>query len=41
MQSDMKFGQSIDYNMRNKFLENHAENVVEEIVSYPFIKNQN
>ena len=38
MQSDIKFDQLIDYNMRNMFL---AENVVEELVSHPFIKNQN
>ena len=38
----MKFGQLIEYNMRNIFsLKNHAQNVVEKLVSDPFLKNQN
>ena len=36
----MKFGQLIDYNMRNIFLKNHAKNVVEKLVPDPFVKNQ-
>ena len=35
----MKFGQLIECNMRNIFLENHAQNVVEKIVPDPFLKN--
>ena len=34
----MKFGQLIDYNMRNIFLENHAQNVVEKLIPDPLIK---
>ena len=37
----MKFGQLIEYNMRNIFLGNHIQNVVEKLVPDPFIKNQN
>ena len=38
----MKFGQLIEYNMRNIFsLKNHTQNVVEKLVSDPFLKNQN
>ena len=33
----MKFGQLIEYNMRNIILKNY--NVVEELVPYPFLKN--
>ena len=36
----MKFGQSIEYNMRNIFLKNHAQNVVEKLFPDPFLKNQ-
>ena len=35
----MKFGQLIESNMRNIFLENHAQNVVEKLVLDPFLKN--
>ena len=35
----MKFGQLIEYNMRNIFLENHTQNVVEKLVPDPFLKN--
>ena len=28
----MKFGQSIDYNMKNIFLKNHTQNVAEKLV---------
>ena len=34
----MKFGQLIEYKMKNIFLKNHVENVVEKLVPYPFIK---
>ena len=34
----MKFGQ---YNMRNIFLENHSQNVVEKLFPDPYLKNQN
>ena len=38
----MKFGQLIEYNMRNIIsLKNHTQNVVEKLVSDPFVKNQN
>ena len=37
----MKFGQLIDYNMRNIFLKNHTQNVVEKLFLDPFPKNQN
>ena len=36
----MKFGQLI-YNIRNIFLENHTQNMVEKLVPDPFLKNQN
>ena len=38
----MKFGQLIDYNMRNIFLKNHTQNVVEKLVPDHFwnIKNE-
>ena len=35
----MKFGQLIEYDMRNIFLENHTQNVVEKLVPDPFLKN--
>ena len=35
----IKFGQLMKYNMRNIFLENHAQNVVEKLVLKPFLKN--
>ena len=34
----MKFSQLIEYNMRNIFLNNHAQTVVEKLVTDPFIK---
>ena len=37
----MKFGQLIEYNMRNIFLEKLCTNVVEKLVPDPFLKNQN
>ena len=37
----MKFGQLIEYNMRNIFLEKSAQNVVEKLVPETFIRNQN
>ena len=35
----MKFGQLVDWNMRNIFIENHTQNVVEKLVLDPFLKN--
>ena len=35
----MKFGQLIEYNMRNIFLKNHTQNVVEKLFPDPFLKN--
>ena len=38
----MKFGQLVEYNMRNNFsLKNHKQNVVDKLFSEPFLKNQN
>ena len=37
----MKLGQLIKHNIRNIFLENHIQNVVEKLVLDSFIKNQN
>ena len=38
----MKFGQSIEYNIRNfSFLKKHIQNVAEKIVTDPFINYQN
>ena len=34
----MKFGQLIEYSMRNIFLKNHTQNVVEKLVQKPFYK---
>ena len=34
----MKLYQFIEYKMRNNFLENPAQNLVEELVLYPFLK---
>ena len=36
----MKFGQLIEYNMRNVFLENHTQNAVEKLVLDPFLKSK-
>ena len=35
----MIFGQLIESNMRNNFLKNYAQNVVEKLVADPFLKN--
>ena len=37
----MKFGQLTEHNMRNIFMKNAAQNVVEKIVPDPFLKNYN
>ena len=37
----MSFGQLVEYNMRNIFLEKSYTNVMEKLVPDPFIKNQN
>ena len=37
----MKFGQLIEYNMRNIFLENHTQDVVEKLSPDPLLKNEN
>ena len=38
----MKFDELIKYNMRNiSFLKNRTQNVVKELFSDPFLKNQN
>ena len=37
----MKFDQLIGYNMKNIFLENHTQNVVEKLVPDPYLSNQN
>ena len=37
----LKFGQLIEYNIRNIFLKNYTQNVVEKPVPDPLIKNQN
>ena len=37
----MKFGQLMEYNMRNIFLKNHTQNVVEKLFPNPFLKNKN
>ena len=37
----LKFGQLIEYNMRNIFLKCHARNVVEKVIPDSFLKNQN
>ena len=37
----MKFGQLIEYNMRNIFLKNHTKNVMEKLVPVPFINFKN
>ena len=34
----MKFGQLIEYNMRNIFIENSHKNLVEKVLSDPFLK---
>ena len=37
----MKFGQLTECNIRNIFLENHTQIVVEKLVPNPFLKNGN
>ena len=37
----MKLGHLIEYTMRNIFLKNHRQNVVEKLAAHPFMKNQN
>ena len=37
----MKFGQFIEYKIRNIFLKNHTQNVAEKPFPDPFLKNQN
>ena len=37
----MKFGQLTEYNLRNIFREKYTQNVMEELFTDPFLKNQN
>ena len=37
----LKFGQLIEYNMRNVFVKNHTQNVLEKLFPDPYLKNQN
>ena len=37
----MKFDQLIEYNIRNIFLKNHTQNVVEKLFPDPFVENKN
>ena len=37
----MKFGELIEYNMKNIFLEKSSQNIVEKLVPDTFMKNQN
>ena len=37
----MKFGQLIEYNMKNIFLKNHTQSVGRKLFPDPFPKNQN
>ena len=37
----MKFDLLIEYNMRNIFVEKHAQNVLEKLFPDPYPKNQN
>ena len=36
----IKFGHLIEYNMKNSFLKINAQNLVEKLYLYPFLKNQ-
>ena len=36
-----KFGQLIEYRLRNIFVKSHTQHVVEKLFTYPFLKNQN
>ena len=35
----MKFGQLIEYNMKNMFIEKSYNHVVQELVADPYLKN--
>ena len=37
----IKFGQLVEYNMRNIFVENHTQNVLEKLFPDPYLKYQN
>ena len=37
----MKLGQLIEYSMRNIFLKNNTQNMVEKLFPDPLLKNQN
>ena len=37
----IKFGQLVEYNMRNIFVENHTQNVLEKLFQDPYLKYQN
>ena len=37
----MKFGQLIEYNIRNIFVKNHRQNVEEKLFPDAYLKNQN
>ena len=37
----LKFGQFIEYNMRNTFVEKSYPNVAEKLLSETFLKNEN
>ena len=37
----MKFGELLEHNMRNIFLINHTQNMLEKLFSDPFLKSQN
>ena len=37
----MKFGQLLEFYMRNIFLKNHTQNAVEKLFSEPLLQNQN
>ena len=37
----MTFGQLIEYNMRNVFVESHTQNTTKKLFPEPFLKNQN
>ena len=37
----IKFGELMEYNMRNIFLKNHTQDAVEKLSSDPFLEKQN
>ena len=37
----MKFGQLIEYNMRNILIKNHTQHVVKKLLTVPFLKKEN